>query len=240
MPDAFDAPTIEFLADRLRTLATQAHDAGDPLYAELLDANAKQLIAESPFHQTFPDDISYAAMIVTGIVTLSPRAVAGIHLIHELAYLLHRCGAALDISFHYDHGPRSDQLAIGIEDARADRLIRAGQRRTRHGSSYSLFTGLYPKPDKLGDLSAARAAAILQQAQGTPQFALELATSVLFLRDDWDYYGKGDISPVDEIARRRPLTATADRIAQALSLLQQLGLHEPSPLLPASHELAGA
>lgn len=240
MPDAFDAPTIEFLANRLRTLATQAHDAGDPLYAELLDANAKQLIAESPFHQTFPDDISSAARIVTGIVTLSPRPVAGIHHIHELAYLLHRCGAALDISFHYDHGPRSDQLAIGIEDARADRLIRAGQRRTRHGSSYSLFTGLYPKPDKLGDLSAARAAAILQQAQGTPQFALELAASILFLRDDWDYYGRGDISPVDEIARRRSLTATADRIAQALSLLQQLGLHEPSPLLPASHELAGA
>ena len=133
MPDAFDAPTIEFLADRLQTLATQAHDAGDPLYADLLDTNAKQLIAESPFHQTFPDDISCAARIVASIVTLSPHPVAGIHHIHELAYLLHRCGAALDIRFHYVHGPRSDQLAIGIEDARADRLIRAGRHTPRHG-----------------------------------------------------------------------------------------------------------
>ena len=240
MPDAFDAPTIELLANRLQTLATQAQHAGDPLYAELLDANAKQLIAESPFHQTFPNEIPYAARIVTGIVTLSPRPVAGIPHIHELAYLLHRCGAALDIRFHYDRGPRSDQLAIGIDDARADRLIRAGQRRTRHGNSYSLFTGLYPKPDMLGDLTATRATAILRHAQNTPQFSFELATSILFLRDDCDYYGKEKISPVDEIARRRALTATADRIAQALSLLRHLGLHEPSPLLPTSHDLAGA
>ena len=240
MTTAYDTASIDFAARQLKDIAAAARDAGDPLYADLIDANVEQLIAESPFHQTFPDDISCAARIVTGIVTLSPRPVAGIHHIHELAYLLHRCGAALDIRFHYDHGPRSDQLAIGIEDARADRLIRAGQRRTRNGHSYSLFTGLYPKPDKLGELSAARAAAILQQAQNTPQFAFELATSIVFLRDDWDYCDKGEISPVDEIARRRALTSTADRIAQALSLLRQLGLHEPSPLHPTSHKLAGA
>ena len=237
MTAPYNASNIEFVAGALRTLSKQARDAGDPLYADLIGASVRQIIEESPFHQTFPDDISYPARIMTGIVTLSARPIAGVHRLHDLAYLLHRCGAALDVRFHYEHGPRSDQLAIGIEHARADRLIRIGRRKTKHGNSYSLFTGLYPTPDMLGSLPAERAASILQQVQDTSAFVLELATSIIFLRDECDYYDKGKTSPVMEVTRRKPVTATADRIAHALRLLHELGLDIPSPLDPALSQI---
>ena len=55
---------------------------------------------------------------------------------------------------------------------------------------------------------------------------LELAATVVFLRDEWDYYGKGETTAVEETKARKPRKATKERIDKAIALLRDLGLWE--------------
>ena len=226
--DPFNPTRIESLAGELRSLSTQALDAGYKLYGQAIANQAELLIAESPFHRVLPQPVSDGEAIATGIVALHGTELAGRRRLQCLAYLLHRTGADFDLRFDYEEGPFSAALAHGLDDALAVRLIDREQRPGRHGISHSYFTTLAPKPASIGKLPADRVSEILEQAKPFSGPVLEIAAAIVMLHDDWWYYGRDRIGAVDEVRRRKPLTANRERIDRALSLLRQLSLDPAS------------
>lgn len=228
MTDPFNATRIESLAEDLRTLSAQALDAGYKLYGQTVANQAELLIAESPFHRVLPEPYSDAEAIATGIVALHGTELAGRRRLQCLAYLLHRAGADFELQFAYEEGPFSAALARGLDDALAVRLIDQEQRPGRHGIRHSYFTTLAPKPASIGKLPAGRVSEILEHARPFSEFVLEIAAAIVMLHDDWWYYDRDRIGAVDEVRRRKPLTANDERVDRALSLLRQLGLDPAS------------
>lgn len=228
MTDPFNPTRIESLAAELRTLSTQALDAGFKLYGQAVANQAELLIAESPFHRVLPDPYSDAEAIATGIVALHETEIAGRRRLQCLAYLLHRAGADFDLQFTYEKGPFSAPLAHGLDDALAVRLIDQEQRPGRHGIRHSYFTTLAPKPASIGKFPAERVSEILERAKPFSEFVLEIAAAIAMFHDDHWYYDRDRTSAVDEVRRRKPLTANGKRIDLALSLLRQLKLDPAS------------
>ena len=76
-----------------------------------------------------------------------------------------------------------------------------------------------PLPDRLGALSAAEVRENLELMARYSAAELEVAASIVFLRDN----GYRD-DPVAETRRRKPATATANRVAKAQRLIAELGL----------------
>ena len=228
MTDPFNPKRIEALAGDLRTLSAQAHDAGFKLYGQAIANQAELLIAESPFHRVLPEPYSDAEAIATGIVALHETEVAGRRRLQCLAYLLHRAGADLDLQFTYEKGPFSGALARGLDDALTVRLIDQEQRPGRHGIRHSYFTTLAPKPASIGKLPATRVSEILERAKPFSEFVLEIAAAIVMLHDDHWYYDRDRISAIDEVRKRKPLTANDDRVDRALFLLRQFNLDPAS------------
>ena len=165
--------------------------------------------------------------IVVNLIALHGGRLVGRTRLQKGAYLLHRCGADFDLSFVYHHyGPYSFNLVEGLTDARAEKRIAVEERPGRHGVPYAIFRteGEVATPDRIGRLAADEARALLEEMKGVSDIVLELAATVVFLRDEWDYYGKEKVGPVDETKARKPLKATDERMAQALALLDALGL----------------
>ena len=166
--------------------------------------------------------------IVVGMVALSGGELVGRTRLQKQAYLLDRCGANFGLQFTYHHyGPYSFDLVDELTDARAEERITVEEKLGRYGVPYAIFKS---KPDEsppsLGDLSACDARAFLDKMGEVSDIVLELAATIVFLRDEWDYYGKGEIGPVEETKTRKPLKATDERIAKAKGLLCDLGLWE--------------
>ena len=80
----------------------------------------------------------------------------------------------------------------------------------------------------MGNLEADEASSLLNKMRDISDIVLELAATIVFLRDDWDYFGKESTSPVDETRKRKPLKSTDERISEARDLLQELGLNTVS------------
>ena len=227
MTDPFNPTRIEALAEDLRTLSAQALDAGYKLYGQAIANQAELVIAESPFHRVLPEPHSDAEAIATGIVALHGTELAGRRRLQCLAYLLHRAGADFNLQFTYEKGPFSDTLARGLDDALTVRLIDQEQRLGRHSIRHSYFTTLAPKPASIGKLPAERVSEILERAKPFSEFVLEIAAAIAMFHDDHWYYDRDRINAVDEVRRRKPLTANEERIDSALSLLRHLH-HDPA------------
>ena len=165
--------------------------------------------------------------IVVGLVALNGGELVGRTRLQKQAYLLDRCGANFGLAFTYHHyGPYSFELAGGCADAEAERRIETEERPGRHGVPYAIFRsgGEGAAPDSLGALPAGRARALLGTMQAASDIVLELAATIVFLRDEWPYYGKGKTDAVEETKARKSLKATEARIDEALGLLRALGL----------------
>ena len=179
--------------------------------------------------------------IAAGLVALSGCPLAGRTRTQKLAYLLDRCGADFGLRFTYHYyGPYCFDLANGLDAARAGgRLSVEEQLSTRHGVPYAIFTSTAGEeaPGSLGGLSAAKVRELLQRMRSESGIVLELAATVVFLRDEWHYYGKDRVSAADatntaveETKRRKSLKATPERLEKALALLGEFGLAEaPAP-----------
>ena len=167
--------------------------------------------------------------IVVGLVALNGGALVGRTRLQKQAYLLDRCGADFGLEFtYYDYGPYSFDLAAGSYDARAEGRIAVDERPGRHGVRYAIFkSGSEAEvPACLGKLPAEKARVVLNATKCVSDVVLELAATIVFLRDEWDYYGKGTVDAVDETRKRKSLKATDERMVKALDLLHNLGLWE--------------
>ena len=167
--------------------------------------------------------------IVVGLVALNGGELVGRTRLQKQAYLLDRCGADFDLEFTYYHyGPYSFDLAAGSHDARAEGRIAVDERPGRHGVPYAIFRSGSEAgaPACLGKLPAEKARAVLDATKGVSDVVLELAATIVFLRDEWDYYGKGTVDAVEETRKRKSLKATDERMEKALDLLSNLGLWE--------------
>ncbi len=165
--------------------------------------------------------------IVTGLVALNGGELIGRTRLQKQAYLLDRCGANFGLRFIYHHyGPYCFDLVDGLTDALAEKRITMEEKPGRHGVPYAIFKSKEEPPPPLGALSACQASAFLDKLKGASDIVLELAATMVFLRDEWDYYGKGEIDPVEETKARKPLKATDERIEKAVALLRDLGLWE--------------
>ncbi|MDE0334863.1 MAG: hypothetical protein OXI64_07885 [Defluviicoccus sp.] len=167
--------------------------------------------------------------IVAGLVALNGGELVGRTRLQKQTYLLDRCGADFGLRFTYHHyGPYSFELAGGCAEAEAEKRIETEERPGRHGVPYAIFRSGEggSEPDRLGGLSAARARSLLGEMRGVSDIVLELAATIVFLRDEWPYYGKGKTDAVEETKARKSLKATERRIDEALDLLRTLGLEE--------------
>ena len=165
--------------------------------------------------------------IVVDLIALNDGKLIGRTRLQKESYLLDRCGADFGLRFTYHHyGPYCFDLAGGIDSARAEERIHIKEQLGRHGVPYAIFQSRNEteQPSRLGKLSADEARTRLKSMKKASDIVLELAATIVFLRDDWDYYNKGKTDPVDETKARKPLKATEERIASALELLRGLGL----------------
>ncbi len=121
----------------------------------------------------------------------------------------------------------------GLTEARAEGRIAIEEKPGRHGVPYAIFKSKVDPPRHLGDLSDCKVRDLLNKTNGSSDIVLELAATMTFLHDEWDYYGKGETDEVEETRARKPLKATDERIDKAIALLCDLGLRErASPITP--------
>ena len=161
--------------------------------------------------------------IVVSLISLHGGELVGRTRLQKQAYLLHRCGGQFGLSFVYHHyGPYSFDLVDGLTDARAEQRVKIEERPGRYGVPYAIFklTGDEPS-ERLGDLPAARARPLIRSMKNVSDIVLELAATIVFLREEAGYSGD---QAIEETRARKPLKATEKRIEQALALLSNLGL----------------
>ena len=168
--------------------------------------------------------------IVAGLVALNGGELVGRTRLQKQTYLLDRCGANFGLRFTL-----SSLRTVFVRACR--RLRRRGSggasrdRRTGR-SSWRALCDLHVdgrqgrRRMQLGELPAARARSLLGEMRGVSDIVLELAATIVFLRDEWSYYGKGKTDAVEETKARKSLKATEGRIGEALDLLGKLGLEE--------------
>lgn len=169
-----------------------------------------------------------AEEIVVRLIALNGGKLVGRTRFQKQAYLLDRCGGNFGLLFTYHrYGPYCFELVGGLNDALAEGRIEVQERTGRHGVAYAIFrsgdqAGI---PQRMGNLEADEARSLLNKMRDISDIVLELAATIVFLRDDWDYFGKEDTSPVEETRKRKPLKSTDERISEAQNLLQELGLN---------------
>ena len=174
--------------------------------------------------------------IVVGLLALQGGKLVGRTRMHKQVYLLDRCGAEFGLKFRYHrYGPYSFELAGACIAANAERRIETEERVSSHRVPYSVFRSSREAtlPERLGHLDAGRAAKLLEEMNKVSDVVLELAATIIFLHDDWSYFGKGRISAVEETRKRKPLKATEERLGLASSLLHSLGLWKQTLCLTA-------
>lgn len=167
--------------------------------------------------------------IVVGLIALHGGELVGRTRLQKRAYLLHRCGANFDFPFVYHHyGPYSFDLADGCIDARVNKRIKIREKPGRHRSRYTIFTvkGKTGRHDRIGALSADEARSMLRMMERVTDTVLELAATIVFLRDEGGY----DEEAVAETKARKSLKATPERLAKALSLIRDLRLDPENKL----------
>ena len=162
--------------------------------------------------------------IVVALVALWGGELTGRTRLQKGAYLLDRCGAEFGLRFVYHHyGPYSFDLAAGCADAHEGQRIQIEQRPGRHGVRYAIFSTDEPA-DRVGALSAKRARRIVAKMKPSTDVVLELAATIVFLRDEAGYAD----GAVEEMKIRKSIKANDDRTGRAITLLRDLGLMPPA------------
>ena len=172
---------------------------------------------------------SYAEGIVVDLIALHGGKLVGRTRLQKRAYLLHRCGAEFDVKFVYHYyGPYSFDLADGWVDARINDKIEMEEKEGRYGVPYSIFK--IKKKVKgsgyCGALSFAEARPFLKKIERVSDIVLEIAATIVFLRDDGGYPN----TAVAETKARKPVKTGGGSLEAALSLIRELGLDRRNAL----------
>ena len=167
--------------------------------------------------------------IVANLVALNGGELVGHMRLHKQTYLLDCCGADLGLQYTYhQRGPYSCELAAGPDYARAEGWIDIEERLGRYKISYAIFKtrNLAEAPENLGKLSAEDARDLLEKMRDVSDTVLEIAATIAFMHNVWDYVGKPEgRSAVEETKARKSYEGIDEGISQALDLLRDLGLN---------------
>ena len=161
--------------------------------------------------------------IVVSLISMHGGELVGRTRLQKQAYLLHRCGGNFGLSFVYHHyGPYSFDLVDGLTDACAEGRVKINERIGSYGVPYAIFKLADDETlEHLGDLSSSEVRNLVEKMQGVSDIVLELAATIVFLREEAGYPGD---RAIEETKARKPLKATEHRIEQARALLDDLGL----------------
>lgn len=160
--------------------------------------------------------------VVVATVALWGGELVGRTRLQKGIYLLHRCGADLDLSFVYHHyGPYSFELAAGCADAIEERRIEVEERTGWSNGRYWVFKAT-ERCGTVGALTPDRARRIVDRLRPCTDLVLEIAATVVFLRDEGGY--AKDEDAIAETRSRKAQKVTDERMEKALSLLHDLGL----------------
>ncbi|MBX6323715.1 MAG: hypothetical protein IRY94_18010 [Rhodospirillaceae bacterium] len=158
-----------------------------------------------------PDDVAVA------IVGLNGGELAGRTRMQKTAFLLEQAGMRSGLGFIYHHyGPFSADLARGWEEAEVDERLVLHERIGPRGVPLTVFSTREPAPDRLGDLPADTARALLALMERRSDVVLELAATIAFL-------ARAGADPIEEVKVRKPHKATPERLRAAQALLASLG-----------------
>ena len=142
--------------------------------------------------------------------------------LQKVGYLMQLAGFGNEFEFEYRHyGPFSEELASGMEIARAFGHVQENELPTEWGGRYSVYTLAQP-----GSPEDARRAAFVQAAKDINAIELELAATAAFL-----HAVERRSDPWAETRRRKPDKATGGRLEQARAAYERLrALDTPAPL----------
>ena len=162
--------------------------------------------------------------MVVDLIALHGGELVGRTRLQKEGYILNRCGGNFPVSFIYHYyGPYSFDLARGVDDARADGQVVISEAPGSYGIPYTTFKSAGPvecHSEGFGELSRAAAFGLIDIMKRTSDIVLELAATIVFLRDDEGYSDRA----IAETIARKPLKAKPHRIAAARKLLKDLGL----------------
>lgn len=157
---------------------------------------------------------------VVGMVALNGGKMVGKTRLQKSFFFLEQCGMNSSTEFDYHNfGPFSAEVATALDDAVAIGLLAVEERRGYHSVPYSLYTTSQPAPTDMGFMSSDEVMQKLKVMANYSALELEVAATIVYLREN----GFG-ARAIEETKLRKPIKATAERVARALSLIQELGL----------------
>jgi hypothetical protein len=168
---------------------------------------------------TTPDNL------IADVLAAAGGEIVGRIRLQKIFYLLDQMGMASGLAFHYHHyGPYSRQLDDALDRAQAIRGVReAIKYRQVDGMPYSIFSlrdyrGISPS-STIGGLPANKVRDLIGALSGRSSTVLELAATIHWLAE---HEGISDWKK--ELVRRKGIKAEEGRVAQAVKLLEGLGI----------------
>lgn len=159
--------------------------------------------------------------IIVGLVALANGQLVGRIRLQKIVYLMDQKGLNSGATFVYHHyGPYAESVTDAIVDAKFwDRLKEDTEFRGADGAPYSVFTTSSAAPQRLGNLDAEAARALVSKLSSLNSTVLELAATIHWLVvvekvSDWK----------SEIEKRKAGKTGAGRLSQAIDLLRELDL----------------
>ena len=159
--------------------------------------------------------------IVAGVIALNRGRLVGKTRLQKTIYLLQKCGMEEVFDFdYYNFGPFSAELADAADWAEAEGKIITTQRSGSYAAPYTEYVARVAGPDQIGGVTAKELSEILTKIESCSAITLELAATMVFLKDD----GVSEEALDETLAKLKPLKTTAERLSGAHKLVRQLNL----------------
>lgn len=155
------------------------------------------------------------------VIAQNGGEIVGRTRLQKVFYLLEARGIGFGLAFDYHHyGPYSEELALAADDAQAMGYLRTEQRQGFHEVPYTVFkVTVNVQPQDKEDATGTLRAKYLKIMEGYSALVLELAATVVFLKD----HGYPD-SHWMELKRRKGTKVTDRRLEQVKRLLTELDM----------------
>jgi uncharacterized protein YwgA len=162
--------------------------------------------------------------LVQAIVALNSGRLVGRTRFQKTVYLLEKLGLEGPLDFDYHHfGPYSAELAEAIDAASVTGDLSESFGVGYHGTRYSIFVTNAEPVSQVANVSGEDVRDWLGTLARYTGTDLELASTILFLRDECEIPSTDLDSKVAEL---KPVKASPDRLSRAWHLLKSLGLSQ--------------
>jgi hypothetical protein len=159
--------------------------------------------------------------LLARLIAVNGGEIVGKTRLQKTIYLLDKLGlhSGCDYEYHY-YGPFSAQVAEAADDATLNGELLYEERPGFHSVPYGIYRARsLSVPPNIGALPSKVVSSKLEIMRHYSALELELAATIVFLRDDWFVD-----DAVRETIRRKPIKADPDRIRRAEQLISELGL----------------